>query len=197
MTPAQNFTSWRSRIGILAVTSITVLALAGCSSTEASGAPPSEISSIPNPEPTPMFASDDEALAAAELAYRNYIAVSDEIARDGGAGVERLRPFVSSELFRQQEQEYGDVLAKGLRAKGSSSFDSFRLESYDTRAEIIRVYVCIRVSNIRVVNEDGLDVTPADRSNDLPLQVVFVDDSVSETFLLISQSEVWTGTNFC
>jgi hypothetical protein len=197
MTPAQNLPSWRSRIGILAVTSITVLALAGCSGTEASGAPTSEISSTPNAEPTPMFASDDEALAAAELAYRNYIAVSDEIARDGGAGVERLRPFVSSKLFRQQEQEYGDVLAKGLRAKGSSSFDSFRLESYDTRAEIIRVYVCIRVSNIRVVNEDGLDVTPADRSNDLPLQVVFVDDSVSETFLLISQSEVWTGTNFC
>ena len=137
-----------------------------------------------------MFASDEEALAAAELAYRNYIAVSDQIANDGGAGAERLEPFVSEELYRQQAQEYADVLSQGLRATGASTFDTFNLESYDTESGVIRAYVCIRVSNIRVVDMAGLDVTPSTRNNDLPLQIAFLSGALAGEPIRITQSEV-------
>lgn len=144
-----------------------------------------------------MFASDEEALVAAEAAYRNYIDVSDQIARDGGVNVERLEPFISADLYHQQIQEYADVASKGLRASGASMFDSFKLESYDPARDEIRAYVCIRVANIRVMDSADNDVTPPDRNNDLPLQIVFARGLESEQSLSISQSEVWPGTNFC
>ena len=198
MTPAQNLPSWRSRIGILAVTSITVLALAGCSGTEASGAPTSEISSTPNAEPTPMFASDDEALAAAELAYRNYIAVSDEIARDGGAGFERLRPFVSPELFERSRGDFDYYSAGNLHGQGMTGMDSFRIQSFLNQAQgsDIEAYLCLRLVGARILDESERDVTPEGRENNLPL-VVRLSAISSEKGFVVSAGEVWQGTNFC
>lgn len=144
-----------------------------------------------------MFASDEEALAAAEAAYRNYIAVSDQIAIDGGAGAERLEPFVSDELYRQQAQEYGDVLSQGLRATGASTFDSFHLESYDPQSGVIRAYVCLRTSGITVLDSNSFDVTPVGRNNNLPLQIVFFATGNLTGQVRVSSSDVWSGTNFC
>ncbi|MBK5238990.1 MAG: hypothetical protein JJE28_07770 [Actinomycetales bacterium] len=193
MTPPQGTVFARSRTAHLSFVALTALVLAGCS-INAEPAPPQ---ATPVIAATPMFASDEEALVAAEAAYRNYIDVSDQIARDGGVNVERLEPFISADLYHQQIQEYADVASKGLRASGASMFDSFKLESYDPARDEIRAYVCIRVANIRVMDSAGNDVTPPDRNNDLPLQIVFARGLESEQSLSISQSEVWPGTNFC
>jgi hypothetical protein len=198
MTPAQNLTSWRSRIGILAVTSITVLALAGCSGTEAPGPPTSEISSTPNAEPTPMFASDDEALAAAELAYRNYIAVSDEIARDGGADIERIESIVTSDMFIQDSRASALYSTGKLHAAGFTAVESFRFQSLNNTSteSVLAAYVCLRFDALRILDDQGADVTPASRSNSLPLVVRMI--SIEPTpFFLMSSSEVWSGSNFC
>ncbi len=183
----------RSRIFLVSFAVLATMGLTGCS-TFAEPAPAQEALVV---EATPMFASDAEASAAAEAAYRNYIDVSDQIARDGGANPERLEALVSQDLYSQQLEEYGDVLAKGLRATGASTFDSFKLESYDPYSGEIRVYVCIRVSSIRVVSKAGADVTPVERPDDLPLQVTFVRESDTGAHLSISASDVWSGKNFC
>jgi hypothetical protein len=196
MTLSETHNPRRTRLAVVGFAALTVLFLAGCSNAVEHGTSASSREAIPA-EATPMFASDKEAAAAAERAYRNYIDVSDQIARDGGANSERLEPFVSGELYAQQTHEYDDVESKGLRATGASTFDSFKLESYDNRAEIIRAYVCIRVSNIRVLDTEGNDVTPVERSDALPLQLEFVQTLNSQQELLIFKSEVWPGLNFC
>jgi len=61
-------------------------------------------------------------------------------------------------------------------------------------AEIV-TYVCIDVSQVRVMDEAGTDVTPPDRQPVVPLEVEFVGDSSDS--LLISRSEVWSGSSFC
>lgn len=144
-----------------------------------------------------MFASDEEALAAAEAAYRNYIAVSEQIARDGGAGAARLEPFVSAELFLQESQVYADALSRGLRATGASTFDSFSLESYDRQSETIRIYVCLRTVEITVLDANAIDVTPVGRNNNLPLQIEFLGSTNLTSQIQVSESNVWAGTNFC
>ena len=144
-----------------------------------------------------MFASDEEALAAAEAAYANYISVSDQIARDGGAGAERLQPFVSDDLYEQQRQDYEGVLAKALRTTGASTFDSFRFESYDALSGDVRAYVCLRTGGIMVLNLASENVTPVGRNNDLPLQIVFRPGANQETAIVVAGSDVWSGTNFC
>ena len=193
MTPSHGHIRTRSGATLLICAALTTLALTGCANTT-TVAPPT---ATPDREATPMFASDEDALAAAETAYRNYIDVSDQIARDGGLNVERLQPFVSVELYQQQVQEYADVASKGLRAVGSSMFDSFTLESYSREHDKIRVYVCMRVANIRVLDSANNDATPPDRNDDLPLQVAFGRSVESEPELSVTRSEVWSGKNFC
>src|SRR4051812_14875779 len=82
------------------------LALAGCVPSE----PP--VTSPPTSDAQPVFASDEEALAAAEEAYGAYIAMVDEILRNGGDDGDRLAPLVSPELLAQQEEGFAAFRAK-------------------------------------------------------------------------------------
>jgi len=193
MTSPQTHIPARSRVAVLCLATLAVFVLAGCSNS-ARPAPPQASLVV---EAMPMFASDEEALAAAELAYANYIEVSDQIARDGGANPERLEPYVSADIYRQQLAEYKDVQAKELRTSGGSTFDSFKIESYDEASGEIRAYVCLRTAGITVLNSASMDVTPVGRNNDLPLQVVFLIPANPNSLVSISQSDVWSGTNFC
>src|SRR5215207_3793459 len=83
----------RHCIGALAAGGVLALVLVGCM-----GAP----SPAPSPEPTetaavPIFASDEEALAAAVDAYERYRAISAEISEAGGHDSNRIDPVVSPE----------------------------------------------------------------------------------------------------
>ena len=74
--------------GVLGVATTLALglALAACS-TGGTPLPPA-----PSPSVTPVFASDEEALAAAKDAYTAYLKVSDQILVDGGANPDRIAP---------------------------------------------------------------------------------------------------------
>ncbi len=81
MTRARRFvTVVRMRRPVVTL-AVLLLVLTGCT--------PGDEVVVPDPEPTvePMFATDEEALAAAEEAYGAYLAASD--ASLAGGGVER------------------------------------------------------------------------------------------------------------
>lgn len=170
---------------LIAVPAIA-LALAGCSTQEPAAQPTTST------ELMPLFASDEEALAAAEAAYTNYLQVSDQIARDGGANPERLKGLVSQGLLESQFDTYREVTAKKVKALGASTFFNFKLQQ--TSANNVSNYVCLDVSGIRVVDSSGVDVTPIDRPNLLPLSLNW---NVKGSQLILDSSEVWTGENFC
>lgn len=145
-----------------------------------------------------MFASDEEALAAAEAAYRNYIAVSDQIAIDGGVGAARLADTVTPEQFETGRADFQFYLQGGLRGSGRTELDSFRAQ--EIRQEPGRVdvdaYVCLRLANARVIDLAQNDVTSPNRENNLPL-VVHLTASGPGSVFLFNGGDVWTGTNFC
>ncbi len=62
----------------IALVALAVLLLSGCL--------PPQTTVTPTPEATaaPVFASDEEALAAATAAYAAYLAMSDQIFAEGG-----------------------------------------------------------------------------------------------------------------
>lgn len=140
----------------------------------------------------PLFATDEEALAAAQAAYTHYLEVSDQIARDGGANPERLKGLVSEALYEEQLQGYQEVESKALRAVGSSQFDHFELQN--NSGSRLQTYVCLRLSGIQVMDSNGADVTPSGRNNDLPLALGWV---TSKGSMILETSEIWTGQNFC
>jgi hypothetical protein len=150
------------------------------------------------PGATPVFASEEEALAAAEEAYGEYLATSDAITADGGVNPERIEGLVTPERRVEELSSFTDFSAEGLRTTGSTSFDSVELKHYYEEAKrvVVEIYLCVDVTNVRIIDSTGVDVTPADRVSRLPLQVGFSSGSRS-ALLLLSRNEVLVGENYC
>lgn len=170
---------------LIAVPAIA-LALAGCSAQEPATQPTTST------EVKPLFSSDEEALAAAEAAYANYLQVSDQIARDGGANPERLTSILSQSQYQIEKASFDGYVSKQIHSSGEMRFDSIHLSN--SGEDGVSVYLCLDSSQSRVLDSSNIDVTPSERVDRWPLLVSFqnVDGK-----LIISGSETWTGKNFC
>jgi hypothetical protein len=173
----------------LALAGALLFWLAGCASVPTA---PQVGSSSPASPPL-LFTSDAEALAAATAAYSKYLEVSDQIARDGGANPERLKPFVSPELFVTEAASFEKLQQRGLRGTGSSSFSNSRVQSSGTSTFI---YLCLDTSKTALLNSQGVDVSPATSKVKWPL-VIEVTRPVGLEVGVVNTSETWSGTNFC
>ena len=155
----------------------------------------------PLPSSTPIFASDEEALAAAEEAYGEYLGVLDEIFYDGGAKPDRLATVATDKLVQLQSDGFSRTAQKGWHSVGSTAFDSAILQSYTSNPgegdPLISMYLCVDVSGLDVLDADGSSVVSPDRPARSPFQVTLeVRDSASPD-LLVSGDEPWTGSDFC
>jgi hypothetical protein len=151
----------------------------------------------PEPTSTPIFASEEEALDAAEEAYAAYSVASDLISSDGGVEPERIQPFVTVDQFERELETAEFFRSNGWRTIGSPWTSKFDLQQYSELAggaEVV-VYVCLDVSAVAVVDESGTDVTPSDREPIVPLEVLFL--AGPDDVLLVASSEQWPGASFC
>lgn len=167
---------------------LLALSLAGCAVVQQE--PPAATVAV---EEQPLFASEEEALAAAQAAYTQYLALSDQIARDGGVNPERLEGLVTNNQLKLDLDAFQAMASAGNRSSGFSSFDSFHVSSVDIGN--FATYLCVDVSNSQLIDANGADVTPPSRASRWPLMVSFTFDSSKKA--LISGSETWTGKNFC
>lgn len=178
----------RTVIAGLAV--VGMLALSGC----VEGDPIPTLP--PTPSSTPLFASEEEALAAAEEAYAEYLEVSSLIGSEGGVDPERIAPHVTERRLAIELEGFENLRDSGLRIDGSSTFETQQLQSFvqnDGLAEI-SFYVCWDGSGSRVLNEAGQDVTPPDRVDRLVLEVVMVTEPPSSD-LLLSSDDQWPSSS--
>ena len=141
----------------------------------------------------PLFATDEEALAAAQAAYANYLEVSDQIARDGGANPERLKGLVSSDLYLNEVQGFEELANSGFVAKGTSTFDELHVQEISHK--YMTAYLCVDHSNINIFDDAGQDVTSSSRIDRYPLVVTFA--SSSSGALIVNSSDSWSGQNYC
>ena len=155
---------------------------------------------LPSPESStaPVFATDEEALAAAEAAYGEYLAASNAITRPDGKDPESIVQYVDAEYAPELVQGFRELRESGRFLVGTPTVDTVELQQYaddlSTPASIV-VYLCLDVSQTRVIDADGEDVTP-ERPDRVALEVGFASEERSTTLLLAS-SESWTGADFC
>ena len=171
-----------------------VLALTGCM--------PDDDPIRPDPSPTsaPIFASDDEALAAAEEAYRAYVEISDVILHEAGAESDRALDLVTDGFREEAASGFLLFAERQWRSEGATTFDSATLQQYSddgNGAVQIVLYLCLDVSETRIIGSDGSDVTPAARNPRLPLVVEMVNSADYSVDLLQAGSEVWSGNDYC
>jgi hypothetical protein len=149
------------------------------------------------PEPhrtaTPVFASEEEALAAAEEAYREYLRVSDLIASEGGEDPERLAPFVTPDWLDKEKEVFASIQLSGRRSVGTTAVSSMTLQAVE--AEVMSVYVCLDTRLSRVLDAEGIDVTPEDRPAIVDLELTF--DIETDGALVLARSEPWPTGSFC
>jgi len=151
----------------------------------------------PTPDSTPIFASEEEALAAAEAAYAAYSEVAGQIANDGGGQPERISPYVTARQLQNELDTAAYYERNGYRVAGEPSVMSVVLQQYleAAGAAEITIYVCLDVTTARVFDQSGVDVTPSNRQEVGALEVVLVGRSAAE--LQVDSSELWSDSSFC
>jgi hypothetical protein len=144
-----------------------VLALTGC----VGGTPLPTLP--PSPTTTPIFASEEEALAAAEEAYAAYLEVSNLISSEGGVDPERIAPFVTERRLEDELRGFATLREHRLRVEGATRFGVIELQQASLDGEDAEVvfYACWDGSETRVFDSEGEDVTPADREVRVVLEV--------------------------
>ncbi|PJJ71644.1 hypothetical protein CLV46_1195 [Diaminobutyricimonas aerilata] len=171
---------------------VAAVALAGCTT------PTEDPPESPKPSAAPVFASEEEALAAAEEAYTAYLAMSDEIATGGGKDPERMRGLVTADQFEEEIASFAMYSERALRLSGSSSFRNFRLQQLHQEGGRVDIaaYACLDVSGTRLVDEEGQDKTPNPRPDLVPLELRF-ENAGAPPKLLLAASDVWEGGGVC
>jgi len=178
------------RLAPLALAAALLLTLAGC-------VPSTHPSASPRASATPVFASDADALAAAEKAYAAYLKVSDEILIDGGSRPERLEPYVSASLYAEEKKGFEQTAANGWHSTGGTSYDHFSLEAYDPsdRDAFVTAYVCSDVSRVDVLDSRGVSVVSPNRPERTAFEVTFA--LAHSRTLVLASNDVWTGDGVC
>lgn len=171
---------------------IAALALTGCV--------PEPVA--PTPAPTasatdaPIFASEEEALAAAEAAYAEYEALAAVIGADGGNDPRRIEDVATGELAEIDIEGFEALIEAGYYTSGSSVARDFNLQSYDAGSEkgVVSAYVCSDVSGITFHNSAGEVLDTNGRPTELPLLLSF--DWVDES-LKVASRDTWDGDGVC
>lgn len=151
-----------SRIAAAAIAGVLLIAATGCSPGPS-----------PDPTPTSAFADQADAFAAAEQVYREY---NDALnARRQGDATADPQQYLTGTALEGDIDAVNSLVEWGLEATGGGGVTSFQgIESRsDGPVATVIGLVCVDVSQVRVVNVSGDDVTPSDRGDVVAQQVTF------------------------
>lgn len=175
----------RARRSLL-VMFLGVILLSGCVPRPAAQPPE------PAPSNSPVFASEEEALAAAVAAYEAYLKVSDEIAADGGAHPERLKDLVTEEWYEKEVEVFHLIGQAGIHQDGASTARNAELQQISLGQ--LTINICADASATRYLDANGVDVTSADRYTLVTNEVLF---QIGPEQLLLVSSTPWRESSLC
>lgn len=181
-----------TRVSSLLLVAGVAATLAACSDTTRIPDP------TPEPSAAPLFATDEEALAAAVEVYERYLREADEALIDPDRPLSTLEETASDELVenvlavRANLDEQGLILT-GYRTLENSLFQSSVSEDGTTT---VTFYVCESVEGTDLLGSDGLSIIEPTR---MPLSewsptVVFSDDGSQG---IVTDRELWQGGGIC
>ena len=145
------------------------------------------------PTATPVFASEEEALAAAVAAYGAYLAVFDGALSD--YDTTRLPQVATGSALEEALDAVRGFQDKQQVQTGSSAVDSTSLAGFSNAGEL-GLYACLDLSGTDVVNSAGESVLPETRIDRYPIEVYLTQSDESAQLVVFSE-DVWSGDNFC
>jgi len=108
----------------------------------------------------------------------------------------------TQDVLVEETSSYETFASSGLKGLGSTTLDSFKLQSYNDGAiepePIITVYVCVDVTNVDVLDANGISIVNQNGRARLPFEASFIsDDTTGNGKLILAAKELWTGEDFC
>lgn len=181
----------RRVVGAVAV--FGMLALSGCGGGDPLPTLP------PTPSSTPVFASEEEALAAAEEAYAAYLDLWSIVASEGGQRPERLEALATGAFLDSELEGIQTFVDNGWHAVGASLLRSAELQYVDLDSiegsEVVGAYLCVDLSGLDVVDASGFSVVSPSRPDIQAFEVRF--DLLEAGSLVPSESAPWDLAEVC
>lgn len=130
-----------------------VFALGACAPTSAGPSPASS-------SPAPL--TDEEAFAAAEETYRAYVDALNEVDLSDPTTFEPVFDLTTGELQDETRKTLSQMSADGWSVSGVSIVSA--VAGADRTAQIVRLDICLDVSEVLVRSASGEPVTSVDRA---------------------------------
>ena len=181
------------RVGAALAVLVAALAVGGCVEDDPDTTP------SPDPTSTPLFESDEEALAAAEEAYARYQAVEDVVFAEGGAGSERIEKVAVRDALEAGLAGAANFQRDGFHSVGTTTFDSLELQQLvaaEGNEDVVVAYICLDFSGTDVLDKANISVVQPGQLRRQPFQVSF-DWLQENSALVLSSRDPWSGVDRC
>lgn len=152
----------------------------------------------PQPEPDASqqpFATEEEAFAAAEETYRNYVDALNDVDLSDPETFEPVYEWTTGDANASSRESFSRMFADDWVVTGATTFDSFTPVDVSPNSKEVTADLCLDVSQVEVTDSEGTSVVPESRVDRQPVRVSF-RTSDSSTGLRISQS-IATDSPLC
>lgn len=169
-----------------------ILALAGaCALMSGCSGPPQPVAS------TPLFSSEDEAFAAAEETYRNYVDALNQVDLSDPETFEAVYAWTTGEANAADRESFSEMHANGLTVAGHTRVGLSQPAAGTSATNTVELDVCLDVSDIQLVDAAGVSAIEPGRNNVQSMRIALKESHDSSTGLLISAFNAREGEPLC
>lgn len=156
----------------------------------------------PQPEPVESqdpFPTEEEAFAAAEETYRNYVDALNAVDLSDPETFEPVYEWTTGDLNASDRESFTQWHAEGLTKTGAAAIEEVTLVPMDNHeSNELRLEACYNVDAVNVANAAGESLVSPDRPAVQHLQITLVRSAGTVTGLVLSGIDpVSTGTLNC
>ena len=145
----------------------------------------------PAPSPTgPVFATEEEAFAAAEETYRAYVDALNQVDLSDPETFEAVYAWTTGQAIAGERKSLTRMHADGWMVDGDTVVTKVNLVEFDeTDPAVVVLHVCTDVSDVAVTDSSGNSVVAPNRPPFQASVASFTESQSSPTGLLLSTVE--------
>ena len=149
------------------------------------------------PEALPVFASDDEAFAAAEATYRAYVdALNDVVIADTNS-FEPVFAMTIGELNADDRKYLSQLHASGVVKSGAAEVTFSEAMAGTAASGSVSLAVCLDVSQVHLADTSGMSFVDAERVDVQTMTVLAQVDQDAPTGFVIADVVGRDGSPTC